>query len=199
MAHESALCQLHTHHKFTPTAAGRLKYPPSYVFGLQIYNQTRIDHFRAFAGYWAVPATAETAMTGEWRKGPGAELFEAVQRKLGDAAPVIMAEDLGVITTDVKELRVQIGAPGMVVLQFAWGGGSDNTHLPHNHYANSFVYPGTHDNETSVGWYVDSATVRGFVLTGLGSSVVGACMQCCFHCSVSPRRHALMQRFSGFA
>ena len=111
--------------------------------GLQIYNQTRIDHFRAFAGYWAVPATAETAMNGEWRKGPGAELFEAVDRLLGDAGPKIMAEDLGVITTDVKTLRCEIGAPGMVVLQFAWGGGSDNTHLPHNHYANSFVYPGT--------------------------------------------------------
>lgn len=128
--------------------------------GLQIYNQTRIDHFRAFAGYWAVPATAETAMNGEWRKGPGAELFEAVDRLLGDAGPKIMAEDLGVITTDVKTLRCEIGAPGMVVLQFAWGGGSDNTHLPHNHYANSFVYPGTHDNETSVGWYENSATVR---------------------------------------
>lgn len=99
-------------------------------------------------------------MYGDWRKGPGAELFEAVARKLGDAAPMIMAEDLGVITTDVKTLRCEIGAPGMVVMQFAWGGGSDNTHLPHNHYANSFVYPGTHDNETSVGWYENSATVR---------------------------------------
>jgi 4-alpha-glucanotransferase len=98
-------------------------------------------------------------MYGDWRKGPGAELFEAVARRLGDAAPKIMAEDLGVITTDVKKLRKEIGAPGMVVLQFAWGGGSDNTHLPHNHYPNSFVYPGTHDNETSVGWYKDSATV----------------------------------------
>lgn len=126
----------------------------------QVYNQTRIDHFRAFAGYWSVDATAETAMIGDWRKGPGIALFEAVQRRLGDAAPIIMAEDLGVITTDVKALRLELGAPGMVVLQFAWGGGADNTHLPHNHYANSFVYPGTHDNETAVGWYNNSATVR---------------------------------------
>lgn len=127
---------------------------------LQVYNQTRIDHFRAFAGYWSVDASAETAMIGDWRKGPGAALFDAVERRLGDAAPKIMAEDLGVITTDVKALRRGVGAPGMVVLQFAWGGGADNTHLPHNHYANSFVYPGTHDNETAVGWYNDSATVR---------------------------------------
>jgi 4-alpha-glucanotransferase len=131
---------------------------------VQVYNQTRIDHFRAFAGYWAVPATAETAMTGDWRKGPGAALFEAVAARLRDAAPKIMAEDLGVITTDVKALRREIGAPGMVVLQFAWGGGNDNTHLPHNHYANSFVYPGTHDNETAVGWYKDSCTVRAALL-----------------------------------
>lgn len=127
---------------------------------MQVYNQTRIDHFRAFAGYWSVAATAETAMVGDWRRGPGAALFDAVARRLGAAAPAIMAEDLGVITTDVKALRRDVGAPGMVVLQFAWGGGADNTHLPHNHYANSFVYPGTHDNETAVGWYQDSATVR---------------------------------------
>lgn len=98
-------------------------------------------------------------MIGDWRKGPGKALFDAVDRRLGSAAPKIMAEDLGVITTDVKALRREVGAPGMVVLQFAWGGGADNTHLPHNHYANSFVYPGTHDNETAVGWYNDSATV----------------------------------------
>jgi hypothetical protein len=98
-------------------------------------------------------------MVGTWRKGPGKALFDSVAARLGDAAPRIMAEDLGVITEDVKELRRSIGAPGMVVLQFAWGGGADNTHLPHNHYANSFVYPGTHDNETTIGWYTNSATV----------------------------------------
>ena len=125
-----------------------------------MYDQTRIDHFRAFAGYWAVAATEETAINGVWRKGPGRILFDRVRAKLGAAAPFIMAEDLGVITPDVKELRRSIEAPGMVVLQFAWGGGPDNTHLPHNHYANSFAYPGTHDNETTVGWYKDSATVR---------------------------------------
>ena len=78
-----------------------------------------------------------------------------MQAKLG-AVP-IMAEDLGVITTDVNELREGIGAPGMVVLQFAWGSGPTNVHLPHNHYTNCFVYPGTHDNETAVGWWRGSA------------------------------------------
>ncbi|GAX75691.1 hypothetical protein CEUSTIGMA_g3134.t1 [Chlamydomonas eustigma] len=123
---------------------------------MQLYDQTRIDHFRGFAGYWAVDGKAETAMGGSWCKGPGLELFTAIKAKLG-AVP-ILAEDLGVITTDVVELRESIGAPGMVVLQFAWGGGPGNVHLPHNHYANCFVYPGTHDNETSVGWLKDSAS-----------------------------------------
>lgn len=125
-----------------------------------MYDETRIDHFRAFAGYWACEAGAETAMDGVWKKGPGKAIFDGVNAVLGDRAPVIMAEDLGVITEDVKALRKAIGAPGMVVLQFAFGGGSDNTHLPHNHYANSFVYPGTHDNETVVGWWKGSAQVR---------------------------------------
>lgn len=125
-----------------------------------MYDITRIDHFRAFAGFWAVGADKDTAMVGDWRKGPGRPLFDRVAARLGAAAPVIMAEDLGVITPDVTALRRAIDAPGMVVLQFAWGGGYDNTHLPHNHYANSFVYPGTHDNETTVGWWQDSATVR---------------------------------------
>jgi 4-alpha-glucanotransferase len=83
----------------------------------QVYDQTRIDHFRAFAGYWAVDAGAETAMVGTWRKGPGKALFDAVTKNLGAAAPFIMAEDLGVITEDVKALRRGIDAPGMVVLQ----------------------------------------------------------------------------------
>jgi 4-alpha-glucanotransferase len=74
---------------------------------------------------------------------------------LGDVP--IIAEDLGVITEDVNDLRKSIGAPGMVVLQFAWGSDARNTHLPHNHYENSVCYPGTHDNETAVGWYKDSA------------------------------------------
>jgi len=125
---------------------------------LELYDETRIDHFRAFAGYWSVVATEETAMNGSWLQGPGKELFDALQQALGGVP--ILAEDLGVITTDVVELREAIGAPGMVVLQFAWGGGTNNVHLPHMHYENSFCYPGTHDNETAVGWWQGSANAQ---------------------------------------
>lgn len=121
----------------------------------QLYDETRIDHFRGFAGYWSVDAKADTAMNGVWKKGPGTDIFQALEKALGEVP--IVAEDLGVITPDVHVLREAIGAPGMVVLQFAWGGGYANTHLPHNHYENSVVYPGTHDNETVVGWWQGSA------------------------------------------
>lgn len=123
---------------------------------MALYDETRVDHFRAFTGYWAVEAWRETAMVGTWKKGPGADLFRSLESTLGPVP--IMAEDLGVITPDVVALREEIGAPGMVVLQFAWGGGRTNTHLPHNIYENCFVYPGTHDNQTAVGWWKDSAT-----------------------------------------
>lgn len=117
----------------------------------ELYDEIRIDHFRGFAGYWAVPAEETTAMNGSWKKGPGKALFDSLRQQLGEIN--ILAEDLGVITEDVKALRETVGAPGMVVLQFAWGGGPTNTHLPHNHYENCFVYVGTHDNDTTVGWW----------------------------------------------
>ena len=120
----------------------------------QLFDIYRIDHFRAFAGYYAVPGDALTAIQGEWRVGPRLEFFKALDNN-GDCAGgnVIIAEDLGIITPDVFELREAIGAPGMVVLQFAVGGGSDNVHLPHNYDSNSVCYPGTHDNDTTVGWW----------------------------------------------
>lgn len=121
-----------------------------------LYDETRVDHFRAFAGFWAVEATQETAMVGTWRRGPGAALFAALEAALGEVP--ILAEDLGVITADVIALRDAINAPGMLVLQFAWGGGPTNTHLLHNARENCFVYPGTHDNQTTVGWWETSAT-----------------------------------------
>lgn len=136
---------------------------------LELYDETRIDHFRAFAGYWAVDATAKTAVDGAWLKGPGKELFDAVEKGLGRLP--LLAEDLGVITDDVTALRLAIGAPGMVVLQFAWGGGPGNVHLPHMHTESSFVYTGTHDNETTVGWYLGSAndTDKSYIKEYLGS------------------------------
>jgi 4-alpha-glucanotransferase len=111
----------------------------------------RLDHFRAFAAAWHVPAGAPTAQFGNWRPGPGADFFEAAKREFG-TLPFI-AEDLGVITPDVTALRDRYQLPGMRVLQFAFDGDSRNPHLPHNHVHNSIVYTGTHDNDTTRGWF----------------------------------------------
>jgi 4-alpha-glucanotransferase len=111
----------------------------------------RLDHFRAFAAAWHVPAGAPTAQSGKWVPGPGADFFEAVRRELG-ALPFIV-EDLGVITPDVYALRDQFHLPGTRVLQFAFDGHSDNPYLPHNYVANAVVYTGTHDNPTTRGWF----------------------------------------------
>jgi 4-alpha-glucanotransferase len=117
----------------------------------------RIDHFRGFVGYWEIPATEKTAVRGRWVAGPKEKLFKAVQRKHGNLS--IIAEDLGVITPHVIELRNQFEFPGMKVLQFAFAGGPDNPFLPHHYEQNSVVYTGTHDNDTTKGWY-ESATER---------------------------------------
>jgi len=133
----------------------------------ELYDTTRIDHFRGLAGYWAVPAGAETAMGGAWVAGPGARFFEGLGRAFaarGQAVPSLIAEDLGVITPDVTSLRTGAAAsPGMAVLQFAWGGPADgsNPHLPHNHRPDTVVYTGTHDNETSAGWVAGGGAAPG--------------------------------------
>lgn len=111
----------------------------------------RIDHFRAFDTYWSIPANATSAKTGRWQPGPGLKFFEAIQRALPDCR--LIAEDLGDLTPSVHALRNATGLPGMAILQFAFGGDSANTYLPHNLRANSIVYPGTHDNDTTAGWY----------------------------------------------
>ncbi|MDJ0736762.1 MAG: 4-alpha-glucanotransferase [Nostocaceae cyanobacterium] len=111
----------------------------------------RIDHFRGFEAYWRVPAGEETAINGEWVKSPGMEFFETLGATLGSLP--VMAEDLGIITPEVEELRDRFNFPGMRILQFAFGGGSDNAYLPHNYIHNAVVYPGTHDNETTLGWW----------------------------------------------
>jgi 4-alpha-glucanotransferase len=113
----------------------------------------RLDHFRAFAAAWHIPAGSSTAQAGEWRPGPGADFFRAVQRELG-SLPFI-AEDLGYITPDVHALRDQFHFPGTRVLQFAFDGHSDNPHLPQNYTSNTVVYTGTHDNPPTKGWYDD--------------------------------------------
>jgi len=112
----------------------------------------RIDHFRAFESYWAIPYGSETAETGEWKKGPGAEIFQAIEKSIPNLP--IIAEDLGDLNKEVIELRDKLGFPGMKILQFAFGGGKENLYLPHNYTTtNSVVYTGTHDNDTTLGWY----------------------------------------------
>jgi 4-alpha-glucanotransferase len=117
---------------------------------------SRIDHFRGFAAYWSIPAENETAVRGSWIKGPGKAFFEEMRARLGRLD--IIAEDLGIITDDVRILREELGFPGMKVLQFAFDGNLDNPFLPWN-FTNSdcVVYTGTHDNNTTLGWYLDQS------------------------------------------
>ena len=113
----------------------------------------RIDHFRGFEAYWEIPAAEETAINGQWVKGPGIAFFQALRDALGELP--IIAEDLGDISKEVHELRDQLGLPGMKVLQFAWANDPKNPFLPHNHVENAVVYSGTHDNNTTLGWWND--------------------------------------------
>jgi len=118
----------------------------------ELVDLTRIDHFRGFVSYWAVPARAKTAKSGRWRRGPGFELFEAARRELGELP--LVAEDLGRVTQAVFDLRDRLGIPGMVVLQLGFGGGPwSHVHRPENHPENAVVYTGTHDHDTALGWW----------------------------------------------
>ncbi|MGB7443816.1 MAG: 4-alpha-glucanotransferase [Coleofasciculaceae cyanobacterium] len=111
----------------------------------------RIDHFRGFEAYWEVDQGETTAMNGRWVEGPGADFFEVLKAKLGKLP--IIAEDLGLITPPVEELRDRFEFPGMKILHFAFGGGPDNPYLPFNIDRNCVIYAGTHDNNTTVGWF----------------------------------------------
>jgi 4-alpha-glucanotransferase len=130
----------------------------------ELFDLTRVDHFRGFVSYWAVPARAKTARKGRWRRGPGAEPFEAARRELGELP--LVAEDLGVITPAVVRLRDRLGFPGMVVLQFGFGGGPANPHRLENHPENAVAYTGTHDQDTALGWW-SSLTAAQKRATGL--------------------------------
>ena len=118
---------------------------------LNLFDIVRIDHFRGFEAYWEIPATEKTAVKGRWVKAPGRDLFATILRRLG-RLPII-AEDLGVITPEVTQLRDGFGLPGMKVLQFAFAEGPENAFLPHHHTPHCVVYTGTHDNDTTAGWY----------------------------------------------
>ena len=118
---------------------------------LKLYDYVRIDHFRALESFWQIPAQSATAIDGSWVDSPGRLLLACLHDHF-DPLPIV-AEDLGLITDAVRDLRDEFHLPGMKVLQFAFDGDHHNEHLPHNHRRNSVVYPGTHDNDTTLGWY----------------------------------------------
>jgi len=135
---------------------------------LQTVDIVRLDHFRGFAAAWAIPYGNDTAEQGRWVEGPGAALFATIRAALGELP--IIAEDLGVITPDVVELRERFGFPGMQILQFAFASDWHDPSLPYNYASNSVVYTGTHDNDTTVGWFTKlSDTERGKVCRYLGT------------------------------
>lgn len=152
-------------------------------FTLTTVDILRLDHFRGFEAYWEVPASEDTAINGRWVPGPGAALFERLNEELGELP--IIAEDLGIITEEVEALRDQFHLPGMKVLQFAFGDDSTNPYLPHNYDSpNVVVYTGTHDNDTTLGWYnslgeEEKLKVRNYVAHD-GSDIAWYVMRCAY-------------------
>ena len=156
-------------------------------------DRVRLDHFRGFEAFWSVPAGMPTAETGEWVPGPGDELFAALREGLG-GLPLI-AEDLGLITPGVEALRDRLGLPGMRILQFAFGDTSANPFLPHNYVRNTVAYTGTHDNDTTAGWYATAGeqvrkTARRYL--GGDDDVVGRLLRLAW-CSVADDALAPLQ------
>ncbi|MBO7156341.1 MAG: 4-alpha-glucanotransferase [Clostridia bacterium] len=133
------------------------------LHSLKLYDILRIDHFRGLCEYWALPKESKTAKVGEWKKGPGMELWDEVYKYV--KSPQIVAEDLGIIDDKVVAYLDKTGFPGMRVLQFGFDGNRDNIHLPYNYAKNTFAYTATHDNDTSLGWiYALGAETRSGVL-----------------------------------
>jgi 4-alpha-glucanotransferase len=149
---------------------------------LALYDMIRLDHFRGFEAYWSIPADEPTAMNGQWVKAPGFELFQRLKEVFGELP--FVAEDLGLITPEVDELRERFGMPGMRILQFGFSDRGAHLYLPHMFVPNSVVYTGTHDNNTTLGWWKDGATAeeRAHVAIYLGAierdeEIVGALMR----------------------
>jgi 4-alpha-glucanotransferase len=122
----------------------------------ELYDMTRLDHFRGFEAFWAIPGDDDTAVNGTWIKAPGKALFQTLRTELGELP--FVAEDLGVITTGVEELRKSFGFPGMCILQFGFGNRGAHNYLPHSFEPNTVVYTGTHDNDTTLGWWQNGAS-----------------------------------------
>jgi 4-alpha-glucanotransferase len=127
-------------------------------WAVTVCDIVRLDHFRAFESYWAIPSSEPTAVNGSWAPGPKEDLFEELRRQLGDLP--FIAEDLGMITPAVHALREQLGIPGMKVLQFGFGDPGAHIYLPHNFEPNCVVYTGTHDNDTTLGWWASGASAE---------------------------------------
>jgi 4-alpha-glucanotransferase len=123
---------------------------------LALHDMVRLDHFRGFEAYWSIAAEEETAINGHWVKAPGNDLFLRLKEALGDLP--FVAEDLGLITPEVEDLRERFNMPGMRILQFGFGDRGSHIYLPHNYVPNTVVYTGTHDNNTTLGWWLDGAT-----------------------------------------
>lgn len=151
---------------------------------LELADYVRIDHFRGLEAYWEIPAEEETALNGRWVKAPGKELFETIEKELGDNLPII-AEDLGIITPEVEELRDMFKLPGMKVLQFAFEAEDESSYLPHQlKTPNCVCYSGTHDNNTTQGWYASATEaakdkVRVYMNTN-GNSIHRDFIRTCF-------------------
>jgi 4-alpha-glucanotransferase len=159
----------------------------------ELVDLCRIDHFRGFVSYWAIQERHATAKNGRWRPGPGAELFEAVERELGDLP--LIAEDLGHITPPVHRLRDELGLPGMVVLLWAFRGSRQSPHRLENHLPNSVAYTSTHDTDTAVGWF-ESLRPRQRAATGLdpaepGWGLIDLAYSSCAALAVAPAQDVL--------
>jgi 4-alpha-glucanotransferase len=125
---------------------------------LRLFDLIRVDHFRGFEAYWEIPADAPTAEAGRWVAAPGEALFDRLSEVFGQLP--LVAEDLGTITPEVQALRSRFGLPGMKILQFAFDGSDDNPHLPNRHEPLSVVYTGTHDNDTTLGWFASLSEAK---------------------------------------
>ncbi|MGE0598244.1 MAG: 4-alpha-glucanotransferase [Dehalococcoidia bacterium] len=148
-----------------------------------LFDGVRIDHFRGFESAWEIPASEATAIKGHWEPGPGRALFEAMASAMGKLN--IIVEDLGLITPEVRALRDALGYPGMAVLQFAFAGDSTNPYLPHNHIKNQVVFTGTHDNDTTLGWYekatpAERHSVRNYLSVD-GHDIVNDLIRAAYH------------------
>jgi 4-alpha-glucanotransferase len=164
---------------------------------LELFDVARIDHFRGFVAYWAVPEGAPNALEGRWRRGPGRAVFDAMERELGGPLPLV-AEDLGVITPPVGRLRDSLGFPGMLVLQFGFDPDDPRSpHHPSNHVENRLVYTGTHDSDTARGWYESLDPLRrslvGAELARLGIAERDPAWSLIRLALSSPARVAMMQ------